>query len=168
MCNKCLWVETCPGACNKPWEGERWGERWCGACCNASFYALTEKNNHMDRPFEWPAELIDRKWEDKPPEGAPGDWKEGGTWATQSLWNQTIKKTSLSWSSSLTSFPLWERARQEEGEGGKEHWIFSFIPQKPRCWTCYKFYYVQKGAPNLFGLFLPSLSRLHPYHIEVH
>lgn len=61
MCNKCLWVETCPGACNKPWEGERWGERWCGACRNASFYALTEKTNHMDRPCEWPAELTENR-----------------------------------------------------------------------------------------------------------
>lgn len=25
-CNKLWWGETCSGACNKPWEGRRWGK----------------------------------------------------------------------------------------------------------------------------------------------
>lgn len=43
-----------------------------------------------------------------------------------------------------------------------------FVPQKIRCWTCLKFSYVQKGAPNLFGLFLSSVSSPQSYYIGVH
>lgn len=50
---------------------------------------------------------------------------------------------------------------------GKNTNIF-FVPQKLGCWTCCKFSYVQKGAPNVFGLFLPSISSAQSYYIGVH
>lgn len=121
------WGETCSGACNKPWEGRRWGKGGVELAAKfpSTFLLPPILQSHIcDRPFDWPAEIIEGKALWKCP------WRSEGLWVLckqHKVWSKASKKASLSWPSSLTSFPLWGMTKQAEEDGGKQHWIFSLF-----------------------------------------
>lgn len=143
------------------------GKRWRGSCCRTSFSCCT------DTPITQIGPSIDllSSWKTEGKALWKCPWRSEGLWVLckqHKIRNEASKTASLSTSSSVTSFPLWRKGKAR-GRGQREGTLsIFFVLQKLGCWTCCKFSYVQKGAPNVFGLFLPSTSSPQSYYIGFH